>query len=122
MMTSKLMRQSCEANGKWDGWMGLEFREKKRKLNVLDELDEIKMCVAYELDGEKLDYLPAAVEDQIKIKPIYKSFPGWKVSTSGIKNMDSLPDNAKKYIFAVEDFIGEIESFNKSFLCSISSC
>ena len=76
------------------------------KLDVLDELDEIKMCVAYELDGEKLDYLPAAVEDQIKIKPIYKSFPGWKVSTSGIKNMDSLPDNAKKYIFAVEDFIG----------------
>ena len=76
------------------------------KLDVLDELDEIKMCIAYELDGEKLDYLPAAVEDQIKIKPIYKSFPGWKVSTSGIKNMDSLPDNAKKYIFAVEDFIG----------------
>ena len=61
------------------------------KLDVLDELDEIKMCVAYELDGEKLDYLPAAVEDQIKIKPIYKSFPGWKVSTSGIKNIDSLP-------------------------------
>ena len=76
------------------------------KLDVLDELDEIKMCVAYELEGEKLDYLPAAVEDQIKIKPIYKSFPGWRVSTSGIKNMDSLPDNAKKYIFAVEDFIG----------------
>ena len=75
-------------------------------MDVLDELDEIKMCVAYELDGEKLDYLPAAVEDQIKIKPVYKSFPGWKVSTSGIKNMDSLPDNAKKYIFAVEDFIG----------------
>ena len=75
------------------------------KLDVLDELDEIKMCIAYELDGEKLDYLPAAVEDQIKIKPIYKSFPGWKVSTSGIKNMDSLPDNAKKYV-AVEDFIG----------------
>ena len=76
------------------------------KLDVLDELDEIKMCVAYELDGEKLDYLPAAVEDQIKIKPIYKSFPGWKVSTSGIKNMDLLPDNAKKYIFSIEDFIG----------------
>ena len=76
------------------------------KLDVLDELDEIKMCVAYELDGEKLDYLPAAVEDQIKIKPIYKSFPGWKVSTSGIKNMDSLPDNAKKYVHALEDFIG----------------
>ena len=76
------------------------------KLDVLDELDEIKMCVEYELDGKKIDYLPAAVEDQLKIKPIYKTFPGWKTSTNGIKNMDALPDNAKKYIFAVEDFIG----------------
>ena len=76
------------------------------KLDVLDELDEIKMCVAYDLDGKRLDYLPAAVEDQIKIKPIYETFPGWKVSTSGVKNIDSLPENAKKYIFAVEDFVG----------------
>ena len=73
---------------------------------MLDELDEIKMCVAYELDGEKIDYLPASIEDQIKIKPIYKTFPGWKVSTSGVKNLNSLPENAKKYIFSVEDFIG----------------
>ena len=43
------------------------------KLDVLDELDEIKMCVEYELDGKKMDYLPAAVEDQLKIKPIYKT-------------------------------------------------
>ena len=64
------------------------------------------MCTSYKLNGKKLDYLPAAVEDQIKIKPIYKTFQGWKVSTSGIKDMDSLPENAKKYIFAVEDFIG----------------
>ena len=45
------------------------------------------MCVAYELDGKRLDYLPAAVEDQIKIKPIYETFPGWKVPTSGVKNI-----------------------------------
>ena len=76
------------------------------KLDVLDELDEIKMCVEYELDGKKIDYLPAAVEDQLKIKPIYKIFPGWKTSTNGIKDMDALPENAKKYIYAVEDFIG----------------
>ena len=76
------------------------------KLDVLDELDEIKMCVAYDLNGERLDYLPAAVEDQIKIKPIYETFPGWKVSTNGVKNLDSLPENAKKYNFAVEDSIG----------------
>ena len=76
------------------------------KLDVLDDLDEIKMCVEYELDGKKIDYLPAAVEDQLKIKPIYKIFPGWKTSTNGIKDMDALPENAKKYIYAVEDFIG----------------
>ena len=85
------------------------------KLDVLDELDEIKMCIQYELDGKKLDYLPAAFEDQLKIKPIYKIFPGWKSSTSGIKNIDALPENAKKYIFAVEDFIGaKISSISTS--------
>ena len=76
------------------------------KLDVLDELDEIKICVEYDLNGKKIDYLPAAVEDQLQIKPIYKTFAGWKTSTKGIKNIDNLPDNAKKYIFAIEDFIG----------------
>jgi len=75
------------------------------KLDVLDELDEIKMCVEYELDGKKLDYFPAAVEDQLKIRPIYKTFPGWKTSTQGAKNIETLPDNAKNYIYALEDFI-----------------
>ncbi len=85
------------------------------KLDVLDECDEIKMCVAYELDGKQIEYLPAAVEDQIKVKPIYKSFPGWKTSTSGMKNIEALPDNAKKYVFAIEDFIGaKISSISTS--------
>ena len=85
------------------------------KLDVLDELDEIKMCVQYELEGKKIDYLPAAVEDQVKIKPIYKKFKGWKSSTSGIKNMDILPENAKKYVYAIEDFIGaKISSISTS--------
>ena len=85
------------------------------KLDVLDELEKIKICVQYELDGKKIDYLPAAVEDQIKIKPIYKTFPGWKSSTSGIKNIEKLPKNAKQYISAVEDFIGaKISSISTS--------
>ena len=75
------------------------------KLDVLDELEEIKMCVAYELDGKQLDYLPAAVDDQLKVKPIYKSFKGWKSSTNGIKNFDKLPENAKIYIKSLEKFI-----------------
>ena len=76
------------------------------KLDVLDELDEIQMCIKYEVDGKQIDYLPAAVDEQLKVKPIYKTFPGWKKSTKGIRNLKDLPDNAKKYIHAVEDFVG----------------
>ena len=85
------------------------------KLDVLDELEQIKICVEYDLNGKKIDYLPASVEDQLKIKPIYKTFNGWKTSTNGIKNIKDLPDNAKKYIFAIEDFIGaKISSISTS--------
>ena len=85
------------------------------KLDVLDELDEIKMCIEYDLNGKKIDYLPAAVEDQLKIKPIYKTFDGWKTSTVGVKNINNLPENAKKYISAIEEFIGaKISSISTS--------
>ncbi len=76
------------------------------KLDVLDELDEIKMCVEYELNGKRIEYLPASVEDQLKTKPIFQSFKGWKKSTNGIKNIDELPQEAKDYIYAIEDFVG----------------
>ena len=75
------------------------------KLDVLDELNEVKMCVAYDLDGKKIDYLPAAVDDQLNVKPVYKTFKGWKSSTRGIKKFDDLPDNAKVYINELEKFI-----------------
>ena len=85
------------------------------KLDVLDELEEIKMCIQYELNGKKIDHLPSAHEDQLKVKPIYKVFEGWKSSTKGIKNIDDLPENAKKYIYAIEDFIGaKISSISTS--------
>tara|TARA_Y100000992_G_scaffold292951_1_gene251022 strand:- start:1978 stop:3270 length:1293 start_codon:yes stop_codon:yes gene_type:complete len=85
------------------------------KLDVLDEFDQIKMCIQYDLDGKKIDYLPAAVEDQMRVKPIYKTFDGWKTSTNGIKNIDDLPENAKNYIYAVEDFVGsKISSISTS--------
>ena len=75
------------------------------KLDVLDELDEIKICVAYQLDGKKIDYLPAAVDDQLKVTPIYKTFKGWKSSTKGIKNFKDLPTNAKNYVSELGKFI-----------------
>ena len=85
------------------------------KLDVLDELNEIKICTHYELNGKKIDYLPSAAEDQLKVKPIYEVFDGWKSSTKGIKNFDELPENAKKYIYAIEDFVGaKISSISTS--------
>ena len=58
-----------------------------------------------ELDGKRLDYLPAAVEDQLLVKPIYKKFKGWKTSTKGIKTFKDLPKNAQEYIKELEKFI-----------------
>ena len=85
------------------------------KLDVLDELDEIKMCINYDLNGKIMDYLPAATEDQFMIKPIYKTFPGWRTNTKGVRNIKDLPDNAKKYIHSIEEFIGaKISSISTS--------
>ena len=85
------------------------------KLDVLDEFDEIKMCIHYELDGKKIDYLPTSSKDQFKVKPIYKTFPGWKISTQGVRNINELPKKARNYIIAVEDFIGaKISSISTS--------
>ena len=75
------------------------------KLDVLDSLREIKMCVAYKIGKKIIDYLPASVEDQVKVRPIYKTFKGWNCSTRGIKNFKDLPTNARKYIKELEKFI-----------------
>ncbi len=75
------------------------------KLDVLDELDKIKICIAYEINGKQIDYLPAAVDEQLRVKPVYKVFKGWKTSTKGIKEFEKLPENAKLYIKELEKFI-----------------
>ena len=75
------------------------------KLDVLDDLDEINLCIAYELNGKKIDYFPAAVEDQLNVKPIYKKFDGWKSKTQGIKKFEDLPEKAKTYVKEIEEFI-----------------
>ncbi len=75
------------------------------KLDVLDEFDEIKICIAYDLDGKQIEYLPAASEQQFKVKPIYKSFKGWNSSTCGIKSFSDLPSEAQNYIKFIEEFV-----------------
>jgi len=85
------------------------------KLDVLDELDEIKMCIAYDLNGKKIDYLPAAMNDQLKVKPVYKVFKGWKSPTKGIKEFDKLPENAKVYVKEIEKLVeAKISSISTS--------
>ena len=75
------------------------------KLDVLDDFDKIKVCIKYDLNGKEIDYLPAAVEDQKKVKPIYKTFQGWKSETRGARSIEDLPDKAKEYIHGIEDLV-----------------
>lgn len=76
------------------------------KLDVLDGLEEIKICVGYELDGERIDYLPASQGAQERVKPIYETMPGWKESTEGARTWGELPAQAIKYVRHVEELIG----------------
>ncbi|MTH98069.1 adenylosuccinate synthase [Roseibium sp. RKSG952] len=76
------------------------------KLDVLDGLDEIKICVGYELDGERIDYLPASQGAQERVVPIYETMPGWKESTEGARSWVDLPAQAIKYVRRVEELIG----------------
>ncbi|MEO9901550.1 MULTISPECIES: adenylosuccinate synthase [Alphaproteobacteria] len=76
------------------------------KLDVLDGLEEIKICVGYELDGERIDYLPASQGAQERVVPIYETLPGWKESTEGARTWADLPAQAVKYVRHVEELIG----------------
>ncbi|HSG96305.1 MAG TPA: adenylosuccinate synthetase, partial [Afifellaceae bacterium] len=75
------------------------------KLDVLDGLDEIKICVAYELDGERVDRLPASQSAQARVKPVYEILEGWKTSTEGARSWADLPAQAVKYVRHVEELI-----------------
>ena len=69
------------------------------KLDVLDGFEKIKICVSYELDGEIINYVPSSLDD---VKPVYEEIDGWE-SVVGIRDYDSLPVNAKKYIEKIEE-------------------
>ena len=73
------------------------------KLDVLDKLKEIKICVAYEIDGEKYDYLPANCALWDKVKPVYEVIEGWNESSVGAKNLSDLPQKALDYIKRIEE-------------------
>jgi adenylosuccinate synthase len=76
------------------------------KLDVLDGLPEIKVCVGYELRGQRIDILPLDADDVAACVPIYDTFPGWSGTTFGVTDWDALPLNARRYLERVKEFIG----------------
>ena len=75
------------------------------KLDVLDGFSEIKVCVGYTLDGERIDRLPAGHNAQARIQPIYETFEGWAQSTRGARSWADLPAQAVKYVRTIEELI-----------------
>jgi adenylosuccinate synthase len=76
------------------------------KLDVLDTLDEIKVCTGYKLEGRLCESLPAVSQDLRRIEPVYATLPGWRSSTLGMTEMNSLPTNARRYVDFLSEQIG----------------
>ncbi|WP_071796096.1 adenylosuccinate synthase [Natronohydrobacter thiooxidans] len=92
-----LLRQTCATSGV----TGIALT----KLDVLDGFETLKVCVGYDLDGQRLDYLPTAADQQARCRPIYEELPGWSESTEGARSWADLPANAIKYVRRVEELI-----------------
>ena len=102
-----LVKQSCTISG----INGIALT----KIDVLDDFNELNVCIGYELDGKKIDYFPSGLQDQLNVKPIYKKMDGWVKNTIGIKKWKDLPENARKYVSFIESFCGvKISSISTS--------
>jgi adenylosuccinate synthase len=92
-----LVRQTARTNG----ISGLALT----KLDILDAFDEIKVCVAYRLDGREIDYLPASASAQARAEPVYETVEGWKSKTAGARSWAELPAQAIKYVRRIEELV-----------------
>ncbi len=92
-----LLRQTCATSGV----NGIALT----KLDVLDGFEILKVCVGYDLDGDKLDYLPTAADQQARCTPIYEEMPGWSETTDRAPSWAELPANAIKYVRRIEELI-----------------
>jgi len=92
-----LVRQTCATSGV----TGIALT----KLDVLDGFETLKICTGYELDGEKLDYLPTAADQQARVVPVYEEMEGWQESTEGARSWADLPGAAIKYVRRIEELI-----------------
>jgi adenylosuccinate synthase len=73
-------------------------------LDVLSELAELKICTAYELDGQRITDFPSHVDDLRRVLPVYETLPGWQQEITGVRSVGDLPLNARKYL----DRLGEL--------------
>jgi len=102
-----LVKQSCIISGV----NGIALT----KIDVLDQLKDLYICVGYKLNKKKIDYLPAGSKNQFKIKPVYKHFNGWLENTRGVKKWKNLPIKAQKYINFIKNYCGvKISSISTS--------
>ena len=94
-----IARYAAEVNGLTDVAL--------TKLDVLSAFDTLKVCVAYECDGERYDYFPMQQSVLFHAKPVYVELPGWKdVDITGCRSYDELPENARKYVEYIEEITG----------------
>jgi adenylosuccinate synthase len=75
------------------------------KLDVLDGLPELKLCLGYELDGKRIDLLPMGADEVARCVPIYETMKGWSGTTFGGKSWDDLPPEARAYLHRIEEVI-----------------
>jgi adenylosuccinate synthase len=76
------------------------------KLDVLDGLESLQLCIGYKLDGKALDVFPVGAEDAARCEPVYEEMPGWSESTVGAKSLAALPANARAYVKRIEELVG----------------
>ena len=75
------------------------------RLDILDILPSLKICIGYELDGKKIDYFPGNIAALARCKPVYEELPGWQTDTTDIRDYDQLPEAARNYVSRVEELI-----------------
>lgn len=75
-------------------------------IDVLSGLETVKVCVAYDLDGERIDYYPASLEALKRCKPIYEELPGWEEDITGVRSLEDLPANARNYVRRIGELVG----------------
>jgi len=75
-------------------------------LDVLSELAEIQICTAYEIDGKRVMNFPSHVDDLREAKPVYETVPGWQQDITGVRSIDDLPANARKYLDRLSELVG----------------